>query len=64
MSRGTDVGHITRLGSPFSLNPRTTARLPRRPRADAECSLSSSALNTFAVADWKPLSGYQDARKD
>jgi hypothetical protein len=29
---------------------RTTARPPREPRADAECSLSSTVTSTFAAA--------------
>jgi hypothetical protein len=35
---------------PFSIIVRTTDKPPRRPRADAESSLSSSATSTFAAA--------------
>jgi len=46
--RGVKVGHQV---PPFSVIVRTNARPPRRPRAEAEASLSSSVANAFAAAD-------------
>ena len=43
------IGH---QAPPFFVNVRTDAKLPRRSRADAKHSLSSSAAGTFEAAGW------------
>jgi hypothetical protein len=42
-----------------SIIVRTNARWPRRPLADAECSLSSGAANTFAAGGWLESGNFQ-----
>jgi hypothetical protein len=44
-----EIGH---QAPPFSVIVRTIARFPRRPRADAEYSLSSRPASTFAAAGY------------
>jgi len=45
-----ELRELHQASPPFSVIVRTSARPPRRPRADAARSLSSNALNTFAAA--------------